>query len=1084
MQAHIIIVVVVLAILAVTLAISIPIVQHRYEQNTWYGSTERTESFDNRYNSLAATQSINSVNRVVPVDDPAAVRINAQLQAAMNTPMTVNGGSSITNTTIQVVPNSAALPARNAIAAQAAVCEKQRGVGTCAMLDDPAFASSCGVCIKTGTKSTDTTPGKWVGGLYIDADGRQTTSVMKTDPQPTVGACPPGYFFLDRASCEKGVNRMQCSEAGLAGGWSGPSAPIVDAKCAEATPGGPFVYDSKNRSFLINLRFIVPSGTGATTIVLYRVGSNGSRGKQIGGAEVNDAKEVLLTSWEPVVEGDSLEVNVVQEFATHTKGQPEVYAIGRPRYSFTQNTATMMCQSLGAQLATIAQVEDAQGAGADWCASGHVSDGPPRFPIQVERPGCGAKGTNIYGTDSDFRVATCYGIKPSVNDDYSATNTKVYTFTDQPSARESRFGRIQRGVRAIIAQWEHTYDPVNAHKTAIPFEGTISSDTKRLGSFASSGLISAPRPNDFPKFLSNQYWIWSGTGQTAVFRCKVPATFLPPVYDEDTVLTVGKPLLSQRSSLSAGKVSPCTTPPYTAQCLLSLFTAAGGDAAKGTLSPTIGGTAAIQELQAQGLQDSISNYVNELYGIATTGMTTNGAVATRTVVNAAAMKLFGFEIASPCEEIVAGNDGTIGLVPKEAPITPECMDYLYRNAGKEGFEGSVPSSLNPTYVSIGDRYSGIRKGEYGATTAQKTNTPFRTCTPNGTIAPIKNGRVDSTAVQRISSATDGSIGGIQGLFNRIFQTANKDGSQDTLMACFGITPATLFKSNTVMFQSKNFPIRHIISKRLNEQVRLEEGPSILSIRPGIIKGTISFGPVGQPNLVFRHSNFVLYTNTVDSSDLQKQDSSFYPVKGLADPKGISFKSYNFPDRYLRHRGFGFFLDPYDESTLFQNDATFYIKDPPAPPRFPLSYTPSPSNLLGLLPVGLNYRLTFDLTPRGIVESWASIVHFTITNYDCCNPGDRVPGVWFNPGTVNLHVRIGDNTDGNWGLDNIPGCAIGKTSNIILECINSTVSLSIDGKTITLQQPTVRPSGTAFLYGGDPWYVPANVSVQNLTYQTL
>jgi hypothetical protein len=743
-----------------------------------------------------------------------------------------------------------------------------------------------------------------------------------------------------------------------------------------------------------------------------------------------------------------------------------------------------MCKSLGAQLATIAQVEEAQGAGADWCASGHVSNGPPRFPIQVERSGCGAKGTNVYGSTSDLRVATCYGIKPSINDDYSATNTKVYTFTDQPSVRDSRFGRIQRGVRAIIAQWEHTYNPSNAHKTAIPFEGTVSSDTKRLGSFASSGLISAPRAAAFPKFLANQYWIWSGTGQTAIFRCKVPATFLPPVYDEDAVFTAEKPLLSQRASLSAGKVSPCTNPPYTAQCLLSLFTAAGGDAAKGTLSPNIGGATAIKELQAQGLQDSISNYVNELYGIATTGTNPNGTVATRTVVNAAAMKLFGFEIASPCEEIVAGNDGTIGLVPKEAPISPECMDYLYKNAGKEGFTGTVPSSLSPTYVSIGDRYSGIRKGEYGATTAQKTNTPFRTCTPKGSIAPMKNGRVDSAAVQRITSSTDGSIGGIQGLFNRIFQTANKDGSQDTLTACFGIIPSPLFKSNTVMFQSKNFPARHITSKGLNQQVRLEEIPSILSIRPGIIKGTISFGPVGQPTIVFRHAGFVLYTNTIDSSDLQKQDSSFYPVKGLADPKGISFKSYNFPDRYLRHSSFGFYLHPKAGDITYMNDATFYIKDPPAPPRFPLSYTPSPSNLLGMLLVQPDYRLTFDITPRATIGNFASIIHFTITNSDCCNPGDRAPGIWFNPGTVNLHIRIGDRTDGNWGLDNIPGCVIGKTSRIILECVNSNIRLSIDGKITTARQPTIRPYGSALLYGGDPWYPSANCSIQNLTYQTL
>ena len=275
-----------------------------------------------------------------------------------------------------------------------------------------------------------------------------------------------------------------------------------------------------------------------------------------------------------------------------------------------------------------------------------------------------------------------------------------------------------------------------------------------------------------------------------------------------------------------------------------------------------------------------------------------------------------------------------------------------------------------------------------------------------------------------------------------------------------------------------------MTKGLNQQVRLEEGSSILNIRPGIIKGTISLAPVGQPNVVFRHSGFVLYTNTIDGSDLQRQDSSFYPVKGLADPKGISFRSYNFPDRYLRHSSFGFYLHPKAGDPTYMNDATFYIKDPPPPPKFPLSYTPSRSNLLGLVPIGVDYRLTFDLTPRGTSGNFASILHFTISNSDCCTPGDRAPGFWFNPGSYNLHVRIGDRTDGNWGLDNIPGCAVGKTSRIILECIKSSVQLSIDGKAVTAQQPTVRPSGTAFLYGGDPFWSPANCSVQNLTYQIL
>jgi hypothetical protein len=1083
--------VIVVAVIAVLVAILIPIAQSRWQENQWYGSTEMTESFDTnselRYNSLAATQTNNSLNRLVPVNDMDASRTNATIKRGMDTVTPVPESGGILNTTMKNVSTSAAVPKRNQIAAEAAICEKQAGVGTCAMLDDPAFSQICGVCIKGGTKSTDTTPGKWVGGLYMDNDDRESINVMKTDAQPTVGACPPGFFFVDRASCDKGVNRMQCSDAGVAGGWSGPSAPIVDAKCAQAIPGGPYVYDTKKRSFLVNLRCIVPNGTGKTIVNLYRVDSNGARGKQIGNIEMELGRDALLTSWEPVIEGDTLELDVVQEFATHTKGQKEVYAVGRPGYTFTQNTTKMVCISLGAEVATTAQVEEAQGAGADWCASGHVSNGSPLYPIQVKREGCGEKGINRYGTQRDLRVATCYGIKPVINDDYSITNTKVYPFAEQPSIRSSRFGRIDRGVRAFLAQWENTYDPKNAYKTAIPFEGTVSSATKRLGNFGNSGLIPTPRAKNFPQFLSNQYWIWSGTAQKAIFRCTVPATFLPPVYNEDVVLTVGKPLISQRSSLQAKKTSPCKTPPYSAECLISLFTSAGGDGAKGTLSPTIGGANAINELQRQGDQDAIFNYVSQLYELATTGMYENGSLASREYVNEAAMKLFGFEIASPCEEIVAGSDGTVGLLPKEAPITPECMDFLYKNAGSDQSRGQEEagrkSTVKATYISIGDRYSGIRKGEYGVSKAQKARTPFQTCTPDGTIAPMKNGRVDLNAVQKITSSTDGSIDGIQGMFNRIFQTANTDGSQDTLSACFGITPTSLFKSNLVAFQSKNFPTRYITAKDVNQQVRLEEGLSLLSIRPGIVKETISFGPSNQPNTVFRHSNFVLYTNNVDSSDLQRQDASFYVVRGLADPKGVSFKSYNFPNRYLRHSSFGFYLHPKQGDPTYLNDTTFYIKDP-APVSYPLSFRPSSSNLLGKVDISANYQLSFDLTPNGTTPDWGSIFHITLTGGNCCNPGDRVPGIWFNPTSLSLHVRVGDSSDGNWGFDAVPGCVIGKTSRIVLRCVDSIVTLSIDGRPTTLRQPTRRPSGQGLLYGGDPWYAPANASVNNLTYNAI
>ena len=40
----------------------------------------------------------------------------------------------------------------------------------------------------------------------------------------------------------------------------------------------------------------------------------------------------------------------------------------------------------------------------------------------------------------------------------------------------------------------------------------------------------------------------------------------------------------------------------------------------------------------------------------------------------------------------------------------------------------------------------------------------------------------------------------------------------------------------------------------------------------------------------------------------------------------------------------------------------------------------------------DYDLGFTITPTGIVEEWASIVHVTASGENCCDYGDRIPGV--------------------------------------------------------------------------------------------
>ena len=165
----------------------------------------------------------------------------------------------------------------------------------------------------------------------------------------------------------------------------------------------------------------------------------------------------------------------------------------------------------------------------------------------------------------------------------------------------------------------------------------------------------------------------------------------------------------------------------------------------------------------------------------------------------------------------------------------------------------------------------------------------------------------------------------------------------------------------------------------------------------------------------------------------------------------------------------------------------FTKDPM--PKFtqraslPTTVTPRQGVIIGNIKVAENYRLSFNLTPKGIVGNWSSILHFNGTGRDCCGAGDRSPAIFFFPGGLTLHVRIGDMTNGNWGVD-INGCMMGRTSKVVLECRNSVVKVMVDSSSTTIVQPSKRASGPANVYGGDPWYPAANALIENLMYEYL
>lgn len=128
----------------------------------------------------------------------------------------------------------------------------------------------------------------------------------------------------------------------------------------------------------------------------------------------------------------------------------------------------------------------------------------------------------------------------------------------------------------------------------------------------------------------------------------------------------------------------------------------------------------------------------------------------------------------------------------------------------------------------------------------------------------------------------------------------------------------------------------------------------------------------------------------------------------------------------------------------------------------------------------DYTLSFDITPKGIVQGWGNVVHFS-QGGDMGN-GYRMPGIWFIPGTLRFHVRIGDVSDSNWGFDT-DAIPLNQKSSFRLICKGRSIILTINSKVYQATQPRARFTGQCTVWASDPWYSAAVAILENLKYQS-
>ena len=735
-----------------------------YQSSTAYGASV--------FNSLGAPMDIMRPN-FVQSSDPTAIAAGTSLiqKATMTASMEPGGGG-----TKQQIRKSVAnlqVPTRSAGIEEAKKCAKLQGTSSCDSLGTPEYAN-CGVCIKGGKDYTGIST-NYVGGLYLNPDDKADLDAGRYPLVPSIGQCDPlngnQMFFTDRETCKREANRQACRDVT---DFSSPGA----ATCVQATVSNTFIYEpTKGKTFNATFRFAAPNGV-ATTVTIFP-------------AEAPKWPVVTVFTAQ-FFEGQS---------AMRSGGTYDIRSMGVPNDSI---------QSL--QVGAGARVKSFEN---DFSGNERVdtSSMPNLYDTNMKKDTWWANQISSFivnFTSTPLGMATAKnGAEATITVKNVTEGMSVYILVEQDVAAVNG-GETRRG---IIGQWEMEGSSrrkveFNRTITATCTNGKMMQGTKLLRKFGSLGGGRQMAASSATNISPNAIWVWNNQQQHEVagFMSFVPGLYSDPHYSQDNAVAGGAPLLGLASTAAALQLGPCMAAgqaagKYSQQCLLNLFQSAGGDTLNGKLVQS-----GLTQLNAKGSMDDISDYLNDLYTMATTGRDMSGKPLKMAQINDASQKMFGFDVGSPCEDIKEDDSGVIALSPKKSPLDSDCLNYLWLNTGTSRERGNEDRSrktkLYNTYQTIGDRYSGLRDNE--GTAANRQASPFNACNSKGSMAPVDSkGTLNYRAISEINKIAK-SVSAVQNKYNEIYKVANYTqgtGARDdtntinqavALQFCYGVnkTPDT------------------------------------------------------------------------------------------------------------------------------------------------------------------------------------------------------------------------------------------------------------------------------------------------------
>ena len=140
----------------------------------------------------------------------------------------------------------------------------------------------------------------------------------------------------------------------------------------------------------------------------------------------------------------------------------------------------------------------------------------------------------------------------------------------------------------------------------------------------------------------------------------------------------------------------------------------------------------------------------------------------------------------------------------------------------------------------------------------------------------------------------------------------------------------------------------------------------------------------------------------------------------------------------------------------------------------------------------DFEITVDIMPYGTYNGWSNIFHFTATDDNCCNYGDRIPALWLkaNSGTVLLvsgsaYDLDDEDTDGNAHGYSSVELEEDEWTRVTIRAVGGNATVTFNGENVlTMDTDTRHPHDHVRVYMSDPWYQPAPVYVKNFKYRVL